>query len=240
MTLLATFGWQRARRKRITSSNVGVIARRRKATKVTNKVQSLLYSTFQGNMATEWGELQESCTCDAYIEAKCSSSPGISVKSSGLVIHPEHHWLAASPDGLVTDPSAPDPLGLVEFKNPYKFRQMTLRDAANVAKGYCLAESTNGLRLKRSHQYYYQVQAAMFCTKARWCDFVVRTNVDLHIERIPWDPQFWMSLLPRLHDFYFTAILPELALPRLHNGGIREPKEWQKDPTTWKYKTETL
>ena len=55
----------------------------------------------------------------------------------------------------------------------------------------------------------------MFCTKTKWCDSVVRTTVDLHMQRIVWDPHFWMSVLPRLHDFYFTAILPELALPRM-------------------------
>ena len=39
-----------------------------------------------------------------------------------------------------------------------------------------------------------------------------------------------MSVLPKLHNFYFTAILPELALPRMHTGGIREPKEWLSKP----------
>ena len=193
-------------------------------------VKSVLYCTFRGNVATEWGKLQEPATCDAYIEAKRSTSPGISVKSSGLVIHPEHHWLAASPDGLVTDPAASDPTGIVEFKNPYRHKEIPLRDAANEA---CLTMSTT-LRLKHSHQHYYQIQAAMFCTRVKWCDFVVRTNVDLHIERVPWDPQFWMSVLPKLRNFYFTAILPELALPRMHTGGIREPKEWLSKPEVWK------
>ena len=30
----------------------------------------------------------------------------------------------------------------------------------------------------------------------------------------------------RLRQFFFTAILPELAAPRIQNGGIREPSEW--------------
>ena len=36
----------------------------------------------------------------------------------GLVIHPEMPWLGASPDGLVYDPSATPPFGLVEIKCP--------------------------------------------------------------------------------------------------------------------------
>ena len=233
--------WLAQRRKRITSSNTGVVAKRRTTTKVANLVKSLLYSKFTGSVATEWGKLQESAACEAYLEAQRSSSPGISVQSSGLVVHPEHHWLAASPDGLVSDPSCPDPEGIVKFKNPYKYREMTVRDAVKQGKNFCLTENGSSLiGLKHSHQYYYQIQATMFCTRRKWCDFVVRTTVDLYVERIAWDPQFWMSVLPRLHSFYFTAILPELTLPRIHTGGIREPAEWLKDPQAWKQQTETL
>lgn len=234
--------WLAERRKRITSSNTGLIAKRRTTTKVANTVKSLLYCTFRGNVATEWGNLQEPATCKAYIDAKHSTSPGISVKSSGLVIHPEHHWLAASPDGLVTDPAVSDPTGIVEFKNPYKHREVLLKDAASEAKDFCLTVNaqTSSLRLKKSHHYYYQIQAAMFCTRVQWCDFVVRTNVDIHVERVQWDPQFWMPVLPKLQNFYFTAILPELALPRMHTGGIREPTEWLSNPDAWKQQTKTL
>ena len=112
---------------------------------------------------------------------------------SGLVVHPEHHWIAASPDGLVNDPSSPDTLGIVEFKNPYAEREKPLIEAAK-DKNFCLAFKNNCLSLKHTHQCYYQVQVTMFCTKRKWCDFVVRTT-DLHIERIQFNPQFWMPVL---------------------------------------------
>ena len=53
--------------------------------------------------------------------------------------------------------------------------------------------------------------------------FVVRTEVDLHIERICFHSDFWNANTHRLRAFYFQATLPELALPRLRKGGIREP-----------------
>ena len=81
---------------------------------------------------------------------------------------------------------------------------------------------------------------SIFCTRVKWCDFVVRTSVDLHVERVPWDPQFRMLVLPKLHNFYFTAILPELVLPRMHTGGIREPKEWLSKPEAWKQQRKIL
>ena len=68
------------------------------------------------------------------------------------------------------------------------------------------------LKLKRSHSY-----------------FVVSTTIDLHVERITFDPTFWKVACSRLRSFYFSAILPELANPRLHKGGIREPSEWLRD-----------
>ena len=160
---------------------------------------------------------------------------------SGLTIHPQHHWLAASPDGLITDPSSPDPAGIVELKNPYTQRDMPLSEAAK-GRDFCLTDSNGCLKLKRTHKFYHQVQATMFCTKRKWCDLVVRTNVDLHIERINWDPTFRTNVLPKLHSFYFTAILPELTLPynKRKSGEIREPSEWLKDPQAWKEKTEAL
>ena len=43
------------RRKRLTASNVGSIAKMRKTTKRSNKVKGLLYSSFRGNVATLYG-----------------------------------------------------------------------------------------------------------------------------------------------------------------------------------------
>ena len=56
------------------------------------------------------------------------TSPQLSTQPSGLVIHPTHRWLAASPDSLVYDPNDEiDPFGIVEFKNPYSQRLVTER-----------------------------------------------------------------------------------------------------------------
>ena len=47
----------------------------------------------------------------------------------------------------------------------------------------------------------------MCCCNVEWCDFLVNTEKDLHIERIPRDKE-WQ--LPKLKQFYFDA----LASPR--------------------------
>ena len=199
-----------------------------------------MYSSFKGNAATQYGHDQEPATRDAYLQRKQMNSPNIYTTASGLVIHPVHHWLAASPDHFVYDPASPDPFGLVEYKNPYQFRSSKLLTVANEAKNFCLVNKNYSLSLKHTHAYYYQVQATMFCTRRKWCDFVVKTQTDLHIERIVWDSTFWSAAMVRLREFYFTAILPELVVPHRNKGGIREPSVWLKDKTTWMQETESL
>lgn len=50
--------------------------------------------------------------------------------------------------------------------------------------------------------------------KRPWCDFVVWTSVDLHIQRIEFDNDFWtQQLLPKLSAFYDFCYAPEIVSP---------------------------
>ena len=40
--------------------------------------------------------------------------------------------------------------------------------------------------------------------------FVVFTNIDLHVERIYFDNEFWQKVVPELSSFYSEYMLPEL------------------------------
>ncbi len=60
--------WRSKRRKRITSSSAGGVAKMKESTKIGKKVQALLYSTFHGNAATCYGSRMESTAIDEYIE----------------------------------------------------------------------------------------------------------------------------------------------------------------------------
>ncbi len=67
------------------------------------------------------------------------------------------------------------------------------------------------------------VLCQLYCTDKMWCDFVVCTRKDMHVERIHRDRKWWGTQLAKLRKFYFTALLPELACPRFRYGDIREP-----------------
>jgi len=122
-----------------------------------------------------------------------------------------HPWLAATPDGWVTDPEAVPSEGLVEFNNPYSYKDLAVSDAIDANKCDCLVITNGRVQLKHTHSYYYQVQMAMFCMSRQWCDFFLRTTVDYHCERVAYNEAFCLDILPILRRF-IIAILPELFL----------------------------
>ncbi|KAJ8305331.1 hypothetical protein KUTeg_015876 [Tegillarca granosa] len=128
---------------------------------------------------------------------------------TGLFISPEHPYLAASPAGKI-------PINLYE--------------AVKTVSNFCLELDGNNLKLKRTHDYFYQIQGQLNITDFPWADFVVRTvnPYQIHIERIKIDKDFWLNImLPKLHAFYHKALLPELAHPSNNTTtGIREPGQW--------------
>ena len=130
----------------------------------------------------------------------------VSVFKSGLVVSMASPFLAASPDGKVIDRGCSKPFGLVEVKCPYsKFHVSPLETCADER---FFAENVNGKpRLKRGHQYYFQIQGQLGITGASWCDFVIYTNKGMSIERITSDPQFWDVLNEGLKKSYFEHFI---------------------------------
>ena len=84
--------------------------------------------------------------------------------------------------------------------------------AALIQKGICTKDGN----IKKSHQYYYQIQQQEFVVNRRWCDFIVRgNNEEMYGKRVPYDPPWWHEKLLHLEKFYDRYILIELAYPRL-------------------------
>ena len=163
----------------------------------------------------------ESVTVREYITYQQENGhPNTTVHKCGLFISENNNWLAATPDGIVNDPTATKhPNGLLEIKNPYSVLDEVCR-----VSSFCLElnKEKNASQLKRIHSYYFQVQCQLYCIDVQWCDFVVRTKIGLHVERIYNDSKWWGLHLAKLRNFYFTALLPERACPRWHKRANSE------------------
>ena len=146
-------------------------------------MEELLYSTFRGNKATRYGQMMEEKTRYEYGSYQQRNGHyGLKNQPVGLVISVENPWMAASPDNRVLDSSVTPSAGIVEYKNPFSMRDMTLSEACSKAT-FCLKVLKEGsqitYQLKRQHDYYYQIQCQLYCCRLEWCDFVLRTKTSI-------------------------------------------------------------
>lgn len=187
-----TQAWLDARMGMITASRVGAILGVSPFGKREDTLREMVRETlgaereFTGNVATTWGSKFEDEARQAY-----EAHTGSLVIETGMHVHPNINYLAASPDGLV------DENGLVEIKCPYSLKKFSIKDRED---------------------YWHQIQLQLHCTGRTWCDFVVyhpesnQSEEWLQIERVDIDPQWTMTHMQALSDFmddYLDAISDE-------------------------------
>lgn len=222
--------WFNLRRSRITSSNFGVVCKRRQSTPVGNLVKTLLYSSSTINSPSlRWGQENEDLARRSYLQEMEKLGKKISIEKIGLIISNEKPHLSCSPDNFVVDYSADPSEGIVEYKCPYSARHLTPAQSCAQLKNFCSKNVNENLELKTNHNYYYQIQGVMAITRRKWCDFVIWTPKGTSIERIQANHKFWLEMVPKLDSFWNKAVLPELAAPEYpHKRPIREPGTWEK------------
>ena len=208
--------WYKERQCRITASYFGRVCKMRPTTsgsKLATTITSQCQKKFTP-VACAWGKDNEPLAVEAYIQYMAMQQRPITVSQTGLIINPNFSYLGASPDGLLTDCNGTDPSGILEIKCPYKYRDVDPCEAAG-NKDFCSELTGDTLTLKRSHNYYYQIQGQMAISSRKWCDFVIYTNKKVSVERISFDEPHWMTMLPKLTDFYTKELVPILE-KRLH------------------------
>ena len=78
-------------------------------------------------------------------------------------------------------------------------------------KSSCLSQS---LRLKTSHQYFYQIQVAMHVCQRQLCDFFVSSPDFIVLNRVFRDDYLFYDVLAKLLSF-FPHLLPALSAESL-------------------------
>lgn len=225
-----TTEWLDLRKPLLTASNFsGAVGWSPFVESKASLVQKICYSSFKGSTASRYGNTMEPKACrqfeyehrekvwKAIVRAKEEGKVSIEyggkmhnipqdildlpltqraadrdllyVRQSGLHIHPIYKWLGASPDGIIVLFGVD--VGLLEIKCPYR----------------------NKYPYPLLPQYYYgQLLGGCFVMDYPFQYFYVWSETKTSCERFDYDPDTWLcDVFPRLAEFYFHHLLPELC-----------------------------
>ena len=204
--------WFQQRAGRVTASRLKSVLNTNISQPSTSLIKSICYPDQQRftSAACSYGCKHEEAARNEYMYEMKKKHRDFVVSKVGLVLHPLYPFLGATPDGLVSCSCHGD--GVLEVKCPYSCRHKDIELVAEENPNFFLVQDEKGiLRLKETHQYYYQVQMQMKLCNVEYCDFVV-WNKDVWInQRISLDSDFIDSAICRTHSFIKLGILPELV-----------------------------
>ena len=223
--------WATSRHSLLTASNFYKVLSKRNGTDCAPTVEDIMYpKDLSKKPQIKYGRENEK---NAIAALKNSREDLVIVDSLGLFQNEKYPWIAATPDGLIFDKSKPvnNQWGTLEVKCPYSCRDSVPEDAKHLF-------AKNG-KLKRTHQYYRQIQGQMGCAGVSWAMFVVWTEKKIHTETIYLDKLEWEKSLVKLDHFWTNAYAPELIDGRVTRGG--SVRSWKfQDGDIWKETSENL
>lgn len=182
--------WDEERRWRLTASTFSSAMGFWRGRRVHLWMEKIgLVEPFKGCPATCWSNLHEHIALSRY-----QLMTGNVVTLTGFYLHGEHHWLAASPDGMIDQ--GPDGYleegGLVEIKCPY------FHGYANGSFPWSTMPPC----------YMPQAQGLMEILDRNWIDFYVWTPNGSSLFRIHRDPYYWDLMMAALSDFWWKHVEP--------------------------------
>lgn len=197
---MKTESWHAPRIGRITGSRVGAILGHSQWHSRDDVMREMVREAlgalreFEGNEATAYGEEHEADAIAAY-ELERDVNVTRNGDAAPFCVHPEVDWLGVRPDGFVEGDSE----GIIEVKCPWRARYRSIREHLD---------------------YMAQVQLALECTGAAWCDFIIwRAAEPLIVERVLPNDDWLPSVRPELEmfmaDYRMILATEELAAPYL-------------------------
>ncbi|XP_049512427.1 uncharacterized protein LOC125940379 [Dermacentor silvarum] len=213
--------WFIERTGRLTASLFKRVCR---VTKTEGLLRTILYPNDKAiSEAMAYGRTHEDCAVQSYVLLMKARGYNVEVKNTGLHVHEEYGFLAASPDRIV---KIDQEEGLLEVKCPFSKIGMTTETACEDPR-FCCKKVGGEVVLKKDHAYYFQVQGQMAVTGHKWCDFAIWTEnsqpgmpANIHVQRVSFDEFFWQQdMLPALLHFVKHALIPEMVTKRVKRLG---------------------
>lgn len=210
--------WLNIRQLIITASNFGSIIKQRTSTRPDNLIARLRgYKSVPPTRAVVHGRTREPEARRDYVKNHIATCGGRVEVRANIRLHVdlEHPFLGASLDGLVTCSKCGT--GALEIKCPYKWRHT---DPGSIKdQQFCSAYVDGTLKLKRAHNYFYQVMGQMGVAQLSWADFFIWTPKGRCVERIYFDENVWLTeMVPSLTKFYTENFVAELFTRRVERG----------------------
>ena len=142
-----------------------------------------------------------------------SSQTGNKFVSSGLWINAKYLHLGASPHGLVLDDSFINVKGIIEVKCLKVFTgrsiEQIIQQKFPELSRQCFKVVDNKI-LKTSHPYYYQIQLQRLVTEAKYCDFILYSDIrKRYIQRIFKDKDLQYQIIAATKIFWRRVLIPE-------------------------------
>lgn len=147
-------------------------------------------SEFLGNIATEYGTLNEPTAILDYI-----NKTGNVIDEVGFLVHPQYQWLGASPDGIATN--SHHQCFVLEVKCPFSLRNDT---------------RPNFKSASLQPHYYAQMQIEMACAQLDKAHFYQWNKYGDSLEIVPFNQQWFDDAVVKLKAFY-DKYLTELNSP---------------------------
>ncbi len=175
------------RSMRLTSSHFGTLCKSTERRDMIACCGGLLTPKELKTKALEHGKRYEAVAVERY-----EKQMNVSTQECGLFISESFPYLAASPDRLHGDDT------VIEVKCPFT---ACAKDITSKTVPY-LEMQGGTLRLKTSHDYHYQIQGQLYCTKRSMGHLVVFTLKDIAIIEVPRDEDFISRMLDKRHHIY--------------------------------------
>lgn len=202
--------WHSERKLRITASVMKEVCHRRPITSCTAFVQKKINPKPLNIAGVRYGRTHERDAVSFYLDYHYSRGVAIELRECGLVVDLSLPWLAASPDGIVIDPTQGE--GCLEVKCPLSCETINVEEACRKVTAFCLIEQDGYIHLSQSNAYFYQIQTQMHVTKCKWCDFVVWSPLSApFVQRIEYDSVFMKGAILKAQKFYFEKFLPAVV-----------------------------